>query len=129
MVSSQNVKGKGVDTAVSLHKEIKAGKENGKTEQKNSSENKKSTSGKSGATKVSISEKGRKIAKSEAEKTSDENDSEESLVEDPVVKEEKKNDLVNFYAKQLMKATDKLEKETVEKAEEAPESEKKETTT
>lgn len=126
MVSTQNVKGKGVETAVALHKEVKKGKESGNTEQASSAEGKKGASKKSNAsTKVSISEHGRKLAQSGAEKASEEGDGgEEALVEDPAVKEEKKNELVNFYAKQLLKATDKLEKEAEPKAEESTESEK-----
>lgn len=114
MVSTQGVKGKGSEAITGQQRETKTEKEAGKSEVIASADGKKGASKKSTPpAKVEISEQARKLAQKDAVQK-------EGQEIDPVLVEQKKNDLVDFYAKQLMKATDKLEKETSVKDEESP---------
>lgn len=117
MVSTQGVKGKSSESVTGLQRDAKTEKEGDKSDASTSADGKKGATKKSTpSSKVSISEDARKLAqKGDAASAQGEDDQEN----DPVLVEKKKNDLVNFYAKQLMKATDKLEKETSPNGEES----------
>lgn len=108
MVSTQGVKGKSSESVTGFHKDTKTEKESGKSEASASADGKKGATKKSTpSAKVAISEDARKLAQKGDAAAGQAEDGQET---DPVMIEKKKNDLVNFYAKQLMKATDKLEK-------------------